>query len=296
MRTASFAALAMIAFAGNSLLCRAALARTDIDAATFTLVRIVSGAIVLALLVRLRRPRFRTQVGWLPALALFGYAAAFSYAYLGLSTATGALILFGSVQVTMMGRALRSGERFRRRQLAGFGLAFTGFVILLLPGATAPQWLPAVSMIVAGICWGAYSLAGRGIADPLSATASNFARAVVPAAVLSLATVGSTHPDPVGIAYAVASGALASGIGYAIWYVAVRGMRAGSAAIIQLSVPFIAALGGIGLLGEAFTLRLMISSVTLVGGIALALLADPGKSADAPTARAARNPLRRHPS
>ncbi|MBN9462857.1 MAG: DMT family transporter [Burkholderiales bacterium] len=269
--TAWFASLAMVAFAGNSLLCRAAFERTGIDAATFTLVRIVSGALVLAVLVRMRGSRPATKAGWLPGLALFGYAATFSYAYVGLPTSTGALILFGSVQATMIGHALRTGERFRGWQLAGLGLAFAGFVALLLPGASAPQWLPASSMIAAGVFWGAYSLAGRGAADPLSATASNFARAVVPAAILSIATIGSSRADPEGIAYAVASGALASGIGYAIWYVAVRGLRAGSAAVIQLSVPFIAALGGIALLGEALTLRLVIAAVALTGGIMLVL-------------------------
>ncbi len=271
-RTALYATLAMIAFAGNSLLCRAALERTDIDAATFTLVRIVSGAIMLGLLVRLRSaPRAPPAAGWFPALALFGYAATFSYAYLGLTAATGALILFGAVQATMIGHAVRAGERFGRRQVAGFALALAGFVALLLPGATAPDWLPAATMIAAGIFWGAYSLAGRGVADPLGATAANFARASLPAAVLALATLGSQHLDGAGTGYAVASGALSSGIGYAIWYVAVRGMRASSASIVQLSVPFIAMLGGVVLLDEALTLRLVAASAALVGGISLAL-------------------------
>jgi len=261
-RTAGLASLAMIAFAANSLLCRAALAGTDVDAATFTLVRIASGTFVLALLLRARGSRVDAKTGWLPALALFGYAATFSYAYLGLSTATGALILFGSVQATMIGRALYAGERFGGWQAAGFGLALAGFVALLLPGATAPHWLPASSMIAAGVFWGAYSLAGRGAADPLSATATNFARAILPAAVLSV----------------VASGALASGVGYVIWYAAVRGIRAGSAAIIQLSVPFIAALGGVVLLDEALSLRLVISSAALIGGIAVALICEPRDS------------------
>jgi drug/metabolite transporter (DMT)-like permease len=282
-RTAWLASLAMIAFAANSLLCRAALAGTEVDASTFTLVRIVSGAFVLALLLRARGARAETKTGWLPALALFGYAATFSYAYLGLSTATGALILFGSVQATMIGRAAYAGERFGGWQVAGFGLAFAGFVALLLPGATAPHWLPAGSMIAAGVFWGAYSLAGRGAADPLSATATNFARAILPAAVLSVVTVGSIRVDPAGVAYAVASGALASGLGYVIWYAAVRGLRAGSAAIIQLSVPFIAALGGVVLLDEALSLRLVIASAALIGGIAGALLCEqrhsPGSSA-----------------
>jgi drug/metabolite transporter (DMT)-like permease len=270
--TILFATLAMIAFAGNSLLCRAALEHADIDAATFTLVRMVSGAGVLWLLVRGRRSHSGKGVGWLPALALFGYAATFSYAYLGMSAATGALILFGAVQATMIGHAIRTGERMRFWQFAGFALAFSGFVALLLPGATTPHWLPALSMTVAGVFWGAYSLAGRAAVDPLAATASNFARAIVPAVVLSLLTVGSMRADATGLAYAVASGALASGIGYAVWYVVVRRLRASSAAIIQLSVPFIAMLGGAALLDEPLTLQLVIASATLIGGVTIALV------------------------
>jgi drug/metabolite transporter (DMT)-like permease len=270
--TILYATLAMFAFAGNSLLCRAALEHADIDAATFTLVRIVSGAVVLWLLVRGRGSHSGKGVGWLPALALFGYAATFSYAYLGMSAATGALILFGAVQATMIGHAIRTGERIRPWQFAGFVLAFSGFAALLLPGATTPHWLPALSMTVAGVFWGAYSLAGRAAVDPLAATASNFARAIVPAVVLSLLTIGSMRADSMGLAYAVASGALSSGIGYAIWYVAVRHLRASSAAIIQLSVPFIAMLGGAALLDEPLTLQLVIASTTLIGGITIALL------------------------
>lgn len=276
-KTACLASVSMIAFAGNSLLCRAALERTQIDAASFALVRLACGALVLAMLVRICGVRSdRRPAGWFAPLALFGYAATFSWAYAGLSTATGALILFGSVQAAMIGRALYIGERFRRWQLAGLALAFSGFVVLLLPGATAPQWLPAVSMVVAGVCWGAYSLAGRGVADPLACTASNFARAAIPAALLSLLTIRVARFDPAGLAYAAISGGLASGLGYVIWYGAVRELRAATAAIIQLSVPFLAALGGIVLLDEAFTLRLLIASATLIGGIFLALAASPG--------------------
>lgn len=277
--TIAYASLAMIAFAGNSLLCRAALQYAEIDASTFTLVRIVSGAIMLGLLVRGRGLRSSKTGGWLPALALFGYAATFSYAYLGMSAATGALILFGAVQATMIGHAICTGERFGRRQFAGFILAFSGFVALLLPGATAPQWLPALSMTVAGVFWGAYSLAGRTVGDPLLATASNFARAVVPAAALCLLTISSMRADAAGLAYAVASGALSSGIGYAIWYVAVRQLRASSAAIVQLSVPFIAMLGGAALLGEKLTPQLVIASTMLIGGITVALLSGQRRRA-----------------
>lgn len=284
LKTALLASVAMLAFAGNSLLCRAALERTAIDPASFALLRIVSGAFVLGLLVRVRGARpVVARAGWLPGLALFGYAATFSYGYAGLSTATGALILFGSVQATMIGHAVRVGERFRGWQWSGFGLALAGFVALLLPGATAPHWLPAASMIAAGVFWGAYSLAGRGTVDALSATASNFARATVPALLLSLATIGFARLDPTGIAYAAVSGALASGMGYVIWYAAVSRMRAGSAAIIQLSVPFIAALGGIVLLDEAFSLRLLIASLALIGGILLALVSRQRQASGAPT-------------
>jgi drug/metabolite transporter (DMT)-like permease len=263
--------LAMLAFAGNSLLCRAALKQTGIDASSFTVIRLISGALVLWLLVRLRSS-ISTSTGqgnWGSALALFAYAAGFSFAYLSLSAATGALLLFGAVQATMIGVGLWRGERLRRRQIVGLGLALGGLYGLLLPGLSAPPLLGALLMLGAGAAWGVYSLRGKGAGDPTHVTAGNFARAVPLALVMGLLTLNQATLDAAGMVYAVASGALTSGIGYAIWYSALPGLKATQAATIQLSVPVIAALGGIALLGEPLTLRLVLVAIAILGGIAL---------------------------
>ena len=263
--------LAMLAFAGNSLLCRAALRHTAIDASSFTVVRLISGALVLWLLVRLRSGRTTGQGNWGSALALFAYAAGFSFAYVSLSAATGALLLFGAVQATMIGVGLWRGERLRRWQLVGLVLALSGLLGLLLPGLSAPPLLGALLMLGAGAAWGVYSLRGKGAGDPTRVTAGNFVRAVPMALVMGLLTLNQATLDTPGIAYAVASGALTSGIGYAIWYTALPDLKATHAATIQLSVPVIAALGGIGLLGEPLTLRLVLASIAVLGGIALVI-------------------------
>jgi drug/metabolite transporter (DMT)-like permease len=263
----------MLAFAGNSLLCRAALRETGIDAATFTGVRIVSGAIALWLIVRVRDGAQPLAGSWASALALFAYAAGFSYAYLGLTAATGALLLFGAVQATMIGHGIAKGERFGAGRLAGLVLALAGLVGLLLPGLAAPPVANAALMIGAGIAWGVYSLRGRGAGDPTQVTAGNFARAVAFAALLSAVTIPWVSIDPAGVAYAVASGALTSGVGYAIWYTALKGLRATSAATVQLSVPAITAIGGVLLLGEMLTLRIVLCSAAILGGIAMVILA-----------------------
>jgi drug/metabolite transporter (DMT)-like permease len=264
--------LAMIAFAGNSLLCRVALKQTQIDAATFTLIRIVSGALCLGIIVQIRKGTLRNAGSWLSALALFGYAALFSFAYLRLTAGTGALLLFGAVQATMIFWALRKGERFRVGQTAGLFLALAGLVALVFPGLTAPPLGAAVLMLGAGIAWGIYSLRGKGGGDPLRATAGNFLRAVPLAVLLSLVALRSWNFDRAGIGYAVASGALASGIGYAIWYTALPALKASGAATVQLSVPVLAAAGGIAFLGEPITLRFVIASIAVLGGIALVLV------------------------
>ncbi len=265
-------ALAMIAFAANSLLCRIALRETDIDAASFTTVRLAAGALALWLLVRLRGGGTARDGSWLSALALFAYAAGFSYAYLTLPAAVGALLLFGAVQATMIGYGLARGERFNRRQALGLALASGGLVGLLLPGLSAPPLAGAALMVAAGIAWGVYSLRGRGGRNPTAITAGNFVRALPFAAALSLAMWSRASVDPAGVGYAVASGALASGLGYAIWYTALPGLRATSAATVQLSVPVIAALGGALLLGEAITPRLVLAALAVLGGIALVIL------------------------
>src|SRR3954464_865848 len=204
-------ALAMIAFAGNSLLCRQALKHTTIDAATFTLVRIVSGAVCLWIIAQIRKGPVDKAGSWPSALALFGYAALFSFAYLQLTAGTGALLLFGAVQATMIFWALRKGERLRFLQIAGLLLAIAGLVALVLPGISAPPLGPAALMLGAGIAWGIYSLRGKGSGDPLAATAGNFLRAVPLAVALSGATFPWANFDRGGVGYAIVSGALASG-------------------------------------------------------------------------------------
>ena len=269
--------VAMIAFAGNSLLCRVALRDTAIDAASFTSVRIVSGALVLWLIVRLRQqPGTAAGSGnWPSALALFVYAAAFSFAYLGLSAGTGALLLFGAVQATMIGVGLWRGERFSLSQMTGLLLACTGLIGLLLPGLSAPPPLSAALMLASGVAWGIYSLRGKVAGDPTRITAGNFLRATLPALLLGALGMHEGRMDTAGLVYAIASGALTSGMGYAIWYVAIRGLRATTAATVQLSVPVIAALGGTLFLGEAVTARLMLASVAILGGIALVIMRKP---------------------
>jgi drug/metabolite transporter (DMT)-like permease len=269
LRTGLLTAIAMTAFAANSLLCRFALRQTGLDPATFTLVRIASGALMLVLLTRLAGGR-RVTGNWPSAAALLAYAACFSFAYVALSAGTGALLLFGAVQATMILRGLIGGERLNLPQWAGLLLALGGLVLLVLPGVSAPPLFRALLMAAAGVAWGVYSLRGRGVADPLAATAGNFARAVPLALLVLLA--GGLRPHGIGLLYAVLSGAGASGLGYAIWYAALRGLNATRAATVQLSVPVITALASVPVLGERITLRLAIASVAVLGGIALVVL------------------------
>ncbi len=268
--------LAMLAFAGNSLLCRMALKHTSIDAASFTTVRLVSGACMLWLVVRVKGSSGGTG-NWRSAAALFVYAAAFSFAYISMSAATGALLLFGAVQATMIGYGVYQGERLRTPQLAGFALALAGLVALMLPGLAAPSLTSSLSMLSAGVAWGVYSLrgkraAGQGMADPTCVTAGNFMRAVPMALALSLLMFSHWSLDPAGIGLAVLSGALASGLGYAIWYQALPALKATHAATVQLSVPVIAAIGGVAFIGESVSLLLVLASCAILGGIALVIL------------------------
>lgn len=270
-RLTVFTCLALLAFAGNSLLCRAALRHTPIDAASFTTLRLISGAVVLWLLAQLRPGAAAGNGSWASALALFAYAAAFSFAYLSLATGTGALLLFGSVQATMIGWGLCKGERFSRPQLVGLLLALGGLVVLLLPGLSAPPIEGALLMITAGAAWGIYTLRGRGAGDPLLVTGGNFLRAVPMALLVSLLMWNRASLDGVGVAYAVASGAVTSGLGYAVWYAVLPQLRATQAATLQLSVPVLAALGGIAWLAEPLTPRLVWASAAVLGGIALVI-------------------------
>lgn len=264
--------LTMCAFAGNSVLCRIALKHTSIDAASFTSIRLVSGAIVLWLIVRFFRRDRAGQGNWMSAFALFAYAAAFSFAYISLTAATGALLLFGAVQATMIGYGLLAGERFNKQQLIGLVLSLGGLVGLLLPGLSAPPLMGSVLMLVAGVAWGVYSLRGKSGGDPNRITAGNFLRATLFTAVLSASLLSGANLDAAGVWLAIASGAVASGLGYALWYSVLPMLKATNAATVQLSVPVIAALGGIMLLGEPLTVRFVLASLAILGGIALVIM------------------------
>jgi drug/metabolite transporter (DMT)-like permease len=287
LRIVTCTILALVAFAGNSLLCRAALAHTHIDAASFATVRLLSGTVALCCLVWLRRTARPGSGNWLSALALFAYAAGFSFSYLHLTAAAGALLLFGAVQTTMIGYGIWSGERMRWLQIAGLALACGGLVGLLLPGLSAPPLTGALLMIGAGAAWGIYSLRGKGGGDSLRVTAGNFTRTVPMALGLSLLLAARTSLDPAGLGYAVLSGALTSGVGYAIWYTALPSLKSTTAATVQLSVPILAAAGGVFFLGEALTLRLVVASVAIIGGIALVVMTGKaGETPESPQAEA----------
>jgi drug/metabolite transporter (DMT)-like permease len=272
LRTAALTALAMSAFAGNSLLCRIALKNSAIDPAGFTSIRLVSGALTLSLLTGLRRRTREGRGNWLSASALFAYAAAFSFAYVSLPAATGALLLFTAVQSTMIGYGVWTGERLSGMQVAGIVVAFGGLVILVLPGLSAPPPAGSALMIAAGIAWGVYSLRGKSAGDPLKVTAGNFQRAALLALALQLLMLREVSMESAGIVYAVLSGALASGFGYALWYSVLPLLKATKAATVQLGAPVLAALGGIVLLGEPLTVRFLIASAGILGGIAMVVL------------------------
>jgi drug/metabolite transporter (DMT)-like permease len=258
-----------VAFAANSLLCRAALGPERIDASSFTALRLGSGALTLALLTA-RSPRARGG-SWASAVALFAYAIAFSFAYRLIPAGSGALILFASVQATMIGRELVRGDRPHRREWLGLAIALAGLLALTRPGLHAPDPLGAALMAAAGVAWGVYSLRGRGAPHPLGATADNFARSVPLALVPLILPLAPLKLSAVGVLLAVASGAIASGLGYVAWYAALRGLSGSRAAIVQLAAPPLAAAGGVLLLGEALELRLLVGGAAILGGIALAL-------------------------
>ena len=293
-RTVALTVVAMLAFAANSLLCRLALQQAAIDPASFGSVRLVSGALVLAAIVRLRAgPPAAARTDWLAAVMLWAYVACFSFAYLTLAAGTGALILFGAVQLTMFSVGLYAGERFTAAAWCGLALALAGLLYLVSPGIAAPPPLGAALMASAGIAWGIYSLRGRGAGDAVAATAGNFLRAAPLALTLSVVFASAFQVSATGVALAVASGAVTSGLGYVVWYTALPGLSALRAATVQLSVPPLAALGGALLLAEALSLRLLLSSAAILGGIALVLLSRgvSGRSmAHAPASPPARSP------
>ncbi|NBB93534.1 MAG: EamA family transporter [Gammaproteobacteria bacterium] len=260
---------ALVAFAANSIFTRAALAGTSIDAVSFTAVRLVSGALVLWLIVLLRAAGAEGRGSWASALALFGYAIAFSLAYRSLTAATGALLLFGAVQVTMISWGLVRGERLSAVQWAGILLAVAGLVGLLLPGLSPPPIGAAGLMLAAGFSWGVYTLRAKGAGDPTRVTAANFGRAALPGVAVALAFGGNLSWDGLGLALAVASGALASGMGYAIWYAALKQIGTHTAAVSQLSVPVMTAIAGVVLLAEPLDWPTVIGGACILGGIAL---------------------------
>lgn len=275
LTTALLTLFTMIAFAANSILCRMALGADAIDPVSFTTIRLLSGAAILLLLTRLLSGRStpnHANTGWKSPTALFVYAIAFSFAYLSLDAGVGALILFGAVQVTMIGAGLVQGERPNPGQWIGLLLAAGGLLYLMLPGAAAPPIGGGLLMAAAGVGWGVYSLRGRGAANPIALTAFNFTRASAFTVAASVVAVLSIDVTARGALLAVTSGAVTSGLGYALWYRALRGHTATSAAIVQLSVPILAAFGGVALLGEVFTLRLGIASAVTLGGVLLAIL------------------------
>ncbi|NHO66515.1 DMT family transporter [Aestuariicella hydrocarbonica] len=266
--------MALIAFAANSVLCRLALGEGTIDAAGFTVVRLVSGMLTLGLILQCQRksPRSVSRGSWGSGAMLFLYAIAFSFAYLSLDTGTGALILFGSVQVTMVLLTVLSGHRLIWSEWLGLIMAFTGFVYLILPGVTTPSLLGFCLMAIAGIGWGVYTLRGRGSANPLMDTTYNFLRALPWVLVTLLLAHDRFSFSSQGLLLALMSGGLASGVGYAIWYTALRELSATQAAVVQLLVPVIAALGGVMFVSEPITLRLTIAGGVILGGILMVVL------------------------
>ncbi len=280
-RTALLTSVAMVAFAANSLLCRLALGHHAIDAAAFASVRVISGAATLSALTLLRgNARAAMTVDWRAAAMLVTYMVFFSFAYLSLTAGTGALILFGAVQLTMFTVALRSGDRFSRLSWAGLALAVAGLVYLVSPGVTAPDPWGAALMSIAGVAWGVYSLLGRAARDALAATAGAFIYSVPAMLVVGLVSgfASGLHATSSGLMLAVASGAIASGCGYVAWYAALPDLGAARAATVQLSVPVIAALGGVLILSEEMTLRLLFAAMTTLGGITVVLMQRPRAS------------------
>lgn len=272
VRVAIFTLFALLAFAGNSLLCRAALIQTSIDAVSFTAIRLMSGALVLWLLISIKAENRVGQGNWWSALALFVYAIAFSVSYVSLNTAAGALLLFGAVQASMIAYGFWRGERFTLLQSLGFVFACAGLVGLLLPGLSAPPIEAGLLMMLSGVAWGVYSLRGKSGGDPLKVTAGNFVRTVPMALIAAVLYFDGLLLDLKGGGYAILSGALTSGLGYALWYTALPYLKAGTAATVQLSVPLVAAVGAVLFLAEPFSVRLVLASIAILGGIALVTL------------------------
>lgn len=273
-KTLVFTILAMIAFAANSVLCRLALGNNTIDASSFTILRLLSGTLVLMTIIGLKYNKKRTtsKGSWIASSMLFLYAITFSFAYITLDTGTGALIMFGSVQITILLLSFITGTRLHLSEWTGVAIAFTGFVYLVLPGVTSPSLAGFILMTIAGFAWGIYTLKGQGSDAPLMDTSYNFLRTMPFVIILTIIALQNVSFTPEGIILAVLSGGIASGIGYMIWYVALGGLSSTQAAVVQLSVPVLAAMGGVIFMSEAVTLRLTISSLLILGGILLVVL------------------------
>jgi drug/metabolite transporter (DMT)-like permease len=271
VRTIALTAATLLCFAANSLLCRAALRGQRIDAATFTSVRLASGAAALALIVAVRRHALRRAGSIGSSLALFIYAAAFSLAYVRIGAGVGALLLFGAVQVTMLGWSVAHGARPSAGQWLGIAVALAGLAGMGLPGASAPDPAGALLMMAAGVAWGSYSLRGRSAPDPVATNADNFLLAVPFAIALSAVCLRDFAPTGPGILLAIASGAFASAGGYSLWYEVVPALGSTRAAAVQLAVPVLAGAGATALLGERITVRIALSGSAILAGIALTL-------------------------
>ncbi|MCG8382861.1 MAG: DMT family transporter [Gammaproteobacteria bacterium] len=266
---------ALVAFAANSILSRLALENHAIDASSFTVIRLISGAVVLLVILSLTRNKsseVSAKGSWLASFMLFLYAISFSYAYLTLETGTGALILFGSVQITMILISIYSGSRLHITEWIGIVIAFIGFVYLILPDVSTPSLTGFLLMTVSGIAWGGYTLKGRSSKNPLSDTTYNFIRIMPFALILVISTLNSANYSFHGVILATLSGGIASGIGYTVWYSALSYLTSTQAAVFQLLVPAIAALGGVIFVSEPITLRLFISGTLILGGVLMVIL------------------------
>lgn len=275
MKVFLYTLFALMAFAFNSILCRVALGSDQIDATSFTAVRLIAGAIALVLIAS-ATGNLRNAItggGWMSAFFLFAYAICFSFAYLGLTTGTGALILFGSVQVSMIAAAMANGERPGMLEMAGVAVAFGGLIYLVLPGLSSPPLMSSLLMAAAGASWGMYTLRGRSSANPIADTAGNFIRAVPMMAVMAVPFIGGFYLSERGIVLAVLSGAVTSGTGYSVWYAVLKHHTATRAAVLQLAVPVIAAAGGVVFMSETASMRLLTASVLILGGIVIAIFA-----------------------
>lgn len=281
IRIFAFTLLSLTAFAANSLLCRLALKGSKIDASSFTSIRLLSGAVFLWILVLITQKKTKISGNWKSAFALFIYAACFSFAYVSLTAATGALLLFGAVQITMIGFGIWKGERLGIAKIFGIILAFGGLLYLLMPGVKSPSLLNSIFMITAGVAWGIYSLHGRSSKNPTSTTSGNFIKAVPFSMVLNILMLNNSYYDSQGLLLAVLSGALASGAGYAIWYSVLPLLKSSNASVVQLIVPVFTSIGGIIFIDEPLTLRIFIASILILFGIAQVFLSKLQSNANA---------------